>query len=461
MLRKSILALLLLALVVAAVPATAQTCTASSSWVNDPTLPESVPGNEGNHCDFAQFSWQSFLALMEPANNNQLVFESYMSWDGLFVASGSPNAWGNTPWPPTLGELTKQAGSGNDLIAQSGAEVLYDMSVNQPMYNYIVNNQLYTQNCFNNGGMNIHMPPTTDPSTGAGSIELKTAWLPMASCDSTKYHCVKATMQGGTPVTVGLIGIHIVHKIDDHQEWIWTSFEHVNNAPDCAKVTAPPSGYSSWNFFNSSFVPVGSACDPCNNFGGTNCNDDNQCNTFVSETDIPNICRTQQLMSAGCQNNGNLNDDVNDDVCLNESVWSLLPSNSVWKNYMLVGTLWFKPGMSAPVNTSTPFPPYLPGSSTTQQQEVGNTTLANTVMETYTQMNNCFNCHQTSFATVNASTPGSGGHADFSHLFNRIQQVGPSVSQCPTLTTSQSSHKNKESVATAPIKLKASHGNKK
>lgn len=461
MLRKPILALLLVALAVAAAPVAAQTCTASSTWVNNPTLPESVPGNEGNHCDFAQFSWQSFLALTEPANNNQLAFETYMSWDGLFVASGAPNAWGDTPWPPTLGELTKQAGSGNDLIAQSGAEVLYDMSVNQTMYNYIVTNQLYTESCFNNGGMNIHMPPTTDPSTGAGSIEIKSAWLPMTTCDSTKYHCVKATMQGGTPVTVGLVGIHIVHKIDDHQEWIWTSFEHVDNAPDCAKVTAPPSGYSGWNFFDSSFVQVGSACNACNNFGGTNCNAATQCNTFVSETASPNVCRTTQLMSLGCQNNGNLNDDTNDVVCLNQSVWSLLPSNSVWKNYMLVGTLWFKPGMSAPVTTSTPFPPDLPNSST-QQLEVGNTTLANTVMETYTQMNNCFDCHQTSFATV-TGTPGSGGHADFSHIFNRIQQAGPSVSQCPTLPTTQASHgiKAEAPAPAAPVKLKSSHGGSK
>ncbi|HET9228099.1 MAG TPA: hypothetical protein VFR31_15595 [Thermoanaerobaculia bacterium] len=455
MLRKPILALLLLALVAVAGPAAAQTCTASSSWVNNPTLPESL--DESNHCNFAIFSWQSFLALMQPANTGnpgQLVFESYMSWDGLFVASGSPNPWGDTPWPLTVGGLTKQAGSNNNLIAQSGVEVMFDMAVNQPMYNYIANNQLYTQNCFNNGGMNIHMPPTTNPSTGAGSIELKTAWLPMANCDPTKYHCAPGLIDGVLPTQMGLIGIHIVHKIDDHQEWIWSSFEHVNNAPDCTKVTSPPSGYSSWNFFNSSFVPVGSSCDACTDSTGKSCNPANQCNTYVSQIAKPNVCRTTPLLSLTCQNNGNLNDDSNDVVCLNPSVWGLLPANSVWKNYMLVGTIWFKPGMTQPTTASSPFPP-------TGQSVVGNTTLANSVMETYTQGNNCFSCHKTAFATANASTPGQGGHADFSHLFNRIQQVGPAVAQCPALPTTQASHGTKadtKAEAPAPVKLKASHG---
>ena len=424
-------AVLVLMAVLAAAPAAAETgCTASSSWVNKPTLPESL--DETNHCNFARFSWQSFLALMQPSggSNNQLVFENYMSWDALFVPDGQqPAPWGHSPWPLTLGELTKQAGSGNDLIAQSLNEVQFDIGVNRPMYEYIKYFKLYNANCFNQGGVegtigNIHMPPDTSPFTGQGSIELKTAWLPMSPCDPSKYHCTTALVNS-QPVSVALIGIHIVHKLPDHQEWIWSSFEHINNAPDCARVIPPAPGYTTWNFFRNGFVPVGSACPSCPN-DGSKCDPTRQCNTFINEYTAPNICRTQQLLSLTCNPGGAQSDDLNDVVCLNPSVWDLLPQGSVWRNYMLVGTIWFKPGMTSP--------------GATGQSQVGNLTLANTAMETYTQATNCFGCHNSKFKKFDNTTPNTTGHADFSHIFNRIQALrGPE--QCPPLTPApQASH---------------------
>lgn len=425
------MALMVLTAVLAGAPAAAQTgCFANSSWVNNPTLPESL--NESNHCNFAIFSWQSFLALMQPlgGGSGKLVFEDYMSWDGLFVPDGrQPAQWGQSPWPLTLGDLTKQAGSGNDLIAQSGAEVQFDISVNRPMYEYIKYFQLYNANCFNAAAGttpigNVHMPPTSAQFTGLGSIELKTAWLPMNSCDPNKYHCTKALVNN-QPMTVGLVGIHIVHKLPDHQEWIWSSFEHINNAPDCARVIQPPAGYNSWNFFRTGFVPVNQPCPACPNNGGS-CDPTRQCNTFVNEHTAPNVCRTQPLLTVRCNPQGDPMDDQNDVACLNPSVWSLLPSSSVWRNYMLVGTIWFKPGMTSPTSTG--------------QTQVGNLTLANTTMETYTQATNCFGCHTTNFKKFSASSPETTGHADFSHIFNRIQALGGPM-QCPPLPPpSQASH---------------------
>lgn len=456
------------ALVAVTAPALhAQTsCTADSSWVKSPTMPSTVPGNEGNHCDFAQFSWQSFLALMQVGDTStgQLVFETYMDTDGMFPASGSPNAWGSEPWPLTLTEIT-QAGSGNDLIAQSGVEVHYDMSVNQTMYNYINTNMLYSSTCFNSGGMNIHMPPTSSTDTSDESIELKTAWLPMSSCDSTKYHCTKAYINDQL-TTVGLIGMHIVHKLPDHQEWIWSTFEHIANAPDCAQITSPPSGYSSWNFFRTGFVSTGSACNACATEDGSGCSASTQCNTFVSETQVPNICRVTPLATITCDSSDtNLNDDPNNTACLNASVQSILGSSSVWSNYQLVGTIWFKPGMSAPATSSSPFPPS--GQAIVGNQPSGSTAqmLSNSVMETYTQQENqnCFNCHTTSFKAFSASSAETSGHADFSHIFNRIQQ-GSTVT-CPTLSTvaSHGTEKTEKKAATASApapKPASSHGSK-
>lgn len=448
---------------ISAAPVSAQSCTANSSWVNNPTLPSSL--NESNRCNFDIFSWQSFLALMQVGDTStgQLVFETYMDTDGMFPASGKPAAWGNEPWPLTLTEIT-QAGSGNDLIAQSGAEVYYDMSVNQTMYNYINTNMLYNSTCFNAGTTNIHMPPTSSTDTTNESIELKTAWLPMTSCNPKQYHCTTALING-QKATVGLIGLHIVHKLPDHQEWIWSTFEHVANAPDCSTITNPPSGYSSWSFFDSSFVKVGSACTSCAN-DGTTC-PSTDCNVYVSETQVPNICRVTPLATVACDSSDtNLNDDPNNTACLNASVQSILGSSSVWSNYQLVGTIWFKPGMSAPNNVNPPFPPT--GQAIVGNQPSGSTSqaLANTVMETYTQTADatCFSCHTNAFKAFSASSAETSGHADFSHIFNRIQQT--STVTCPTITT-QASHgtvtkdTKKTATASAPApKPASSHGSK-
>ena len=45
-------------------------------------------------------------------------------------------------------------------------------------------------------------------------------------CDSHPEKC------SWTAKTVGLIGLHIVHKSKEHMEWIWSTFEQIDNDPD-------------------------------------------------------------------------------------------------------------------------------------------------------------------------------------------------------------------------------------
>jgi hypothetical protein len=411
------LAALVLLLTLGAVhPAAAQPCTASGSWVNNPKLPNQIPAGTGT-CPFFVFAWQELLALTQPSGRatGQLVFETYMAVDGLLPANGrSPLPWGKSPWPLILGGITKQAGSEYDLIAQTGndVEVQFDVAVNRPMYEYVTRNKLYNSNCFNAGGDDILLPPSSNvPPSPNEAISLKTAWLPMAPCDPARYHCINAKVNGQSQ-TVALIGIHIVQKLPNHEEWIWSTFEHVANAPQCTPVSELPRGYDNWNFFNKSFVEAGQDCTPCPDpTNPTSCDYTTQCNVFLNENAKPNVCRVV---------------DVLDDVeSLNESVWSLLPRGSVWRNYMLVGTVWFSPGMTSSTDTSS-------------QTQAGSTGVSNSVMETYTQnypggVNNCFSCHLSSF------TAYPNGTANFSHVFGRIQQT--TQINCPTLT--QSSHASK------------------
>jgi hypothetical protein len=86
-----------------------------------------------------------------------------------------------------------------------------------------------------------------------GSIEIKVAWRIIdreAGDDPSRYYTMPAQIavagdlvQGGKPfcrsALMGLVGMHIIQRnpfLKDnsalHKEWIWATFEHVDNAPD-------------------------------------------------------------------------------------------------------------------------------------------------------------------------------------------------------------------------------------
>src|SRR5262249_52458509 len=93
---------------------------------------------------------------------------------------------------------------------------------------------------------------STIPNSKNGSIEIKTAWRIIdrnAGDDPSRYYTQNAfvavagdLVSGGSgfcaTATVGLVGMHIIQRnpIDKNNakllpEWIWATFEHVDNAP--------------------------------------------------------------------------------------------------------------------------------------------------------------------------------------------------------------------------------------
>ena len=212
---------------------------------------------------------------------------------------------------------------------------------------------------------------------------MKTAWLPMA-CNpaNNQYVC-------STDGKYGLVGFHLVQKISNHQEWIWASFEHVANAPDCADLhQTPPAPFTSWNFFNNEYYPcVSGSCTP------TDCQP--TCNLYQAQGPS-NVCRVTPIAQDDTQSSGGPLV-----VQLNASVHSLLqnPKLTALKNYNLVGTLWFKPGLTAPPPLGSNNPP-------NGQIFIGSTALANTTMETYLQQTNCYSCHVTASFTFTYNHPG-------------------------------------------------------
>lgn len=123
---------------------------------------------------------------------------------------------------------------------QNGNPAYYESLLNRVEYDYIVGNRLYEA-----GGLadyvakagKLTFPAGRFAGNVAGAIELKLAWrvLDPAKDDFSRYLTQPAYVATGpgqpawTPVTVGLVGFHIAQKTETSPQWIWSTFEHVDN----------------------------------------------------------------------------------------------------------------------------------------------------------------------------------------------------------------------------------------
>lgn len=135
------------------------------------------------------------------------------------------------------------------LIDQNGNFVFYEISIDPNEVGYICANKLYNiqgQVAFTGGSKNkaADLPRGSDGRDGSGSWELKFAWRVLTAGDDKSRFVTSdalvpqsngkcpadAKQQGGQcAVTVGLVGMHIGHKSDTSPQWIWSTFEQVDN----------------------------------------------------------------------------------------------------------------------------------------------------------------------------------------------------------------------------------------
>ena len=76
--------------------------------------------------------------------------------------------------------------------------------------------------------------PASKPPDKLGSIMLKATWCRLTEKDDrSRYFAVESSLVTGAGTcehaTMGLVGFHIVQKLDQFPEWIWSSFEQVDN----------------------------------------------------------------------------------------------------------------------------------------------------------------------------------------------------------------------------------------
>ncbi|WP_257459967.1 hypothetical protein [Archangium lipolyticum] len=229
---------------------------------------------------FDDFSWREFIALTWSAKvdpdglprglpdvskeygevSSPRVWETWKADDELFLPQGgAPAGWKSfdTPSPcePGLRRIPydkylasfdryhglNQAGPGTaigPLVSQDREYIRYETRVNRTGFEFITRppapyrGPLYLRE---------NLPGEKDPPLRfpTGSIQVKAAWRVMTNVPPeqrrrfyiTRAHLLDPLTGRCGPAEVGLIGLHIVNKVRNFPDWVWSSFEHVDNVP--------------------------------------------------------------------------------------------------------------------------------------------------------------------------------------------------------------------------------------
>ncbi|AOS37929.1 hypothetical protein A0U95_03915 [Pseudomonas brassicacearum] len=377
--------------------------------------PSTAPAASASQDLFDQYSWQLFIAVNWPAQAGQrgdpdcskqpgdpgyTVWQTYKTVEETFLPRGAdPGPWNTPQLAKSLGIINIAAlknssqvnavdqAVGGWLIDQAGNPTYYDISANETSYNYIVANQFYNADVVSRAN-NIYFP--------YGVIEVKSSWRILTPNDNaSRYLTMLARVAtfddqgqrtGVTEAYLGLVGLHVITKVNGYPQWIWSTFEQIDNVPpktlvNGAWVDQPTSG-TAYSYFNAS-APAAtlnqSPCDwqtqgahlVCVPKPGTTFQTPNPLNRYTPIAEITNEVNARYRSDPGLQ-------------------------RSVLKYYQLITTQ--RPLM--PDNPSNPLGQPTPALS------------ANVTMESYIQPNSsCMNCH--SMATPVKSPYKS----DYSYLF--------------------------------------------
>jgi len=384
--------------------------------------------------NFDDFSWRSFIALNWPAaagkrgvpqspgdpnvflkagRSYQTVWGTYREASELFrVDGGRPVPFAGPdstttvcgPQQPGAKVLLMGSKSGSllgdvdqafsyPLVDQNNNYVYYEIRFNRDQYDFVRGNDkdpkswLYVAKNLQQEEMKapIAMPISTSTPYREGAVMLKAAWKEMTPADdASRYYTVKARLYDtSTPqakcrdATVGLIAFHIGHKVAIFPQWVWSSFEQVDNVPN--DDGSKPQGRMTLNNGTS---------DPATAGGWAN-RPDSKRQVPPNQRKMTQVTRLNPIPTTPA---GKSTVDIN-------KAYRTALAGTVWANYQLVITQW----PAAPVPQAQFKPKDNQG---IYPQDAGGAfpvnNAVNTAMETYFQSatdatgaggNSCMQCH--------------------------------------------------------------------
>ena len=377
---------------------------------------------------FDFFSWQSFIALNWPASlsdrgvpidpdnpasfaavnksgeeTSLVVWNTYREGFELMPPDGSePPAWnGDDPsYSPhglkkdgrlvfgmtTKGGLMDEINEafGGPLVDQKRNYVRYDVRINEIEYKQIRGSKWYDKEKLLadiKAAVDLHKTDGNTPAEGVqfndNSIELKGSWRILTDQDDiSRYYTVEGWVQNDDKVyevkPMGLVGLHVMQKTKNFPQWIWSTFEHVDNLsgdnPSFHNGTDSPStGDRGYN------------CEPTVL--------DEDASSFPSQSDWRRnpvqVARIDPIPTTPNVPEGYSTSELN-------KKYQELLAGTVFANYELVGTQWpTNPSLNSPYDVD--FDPADYEGSLAGDPFPGR--LANVTMETYFQTNSCMKCH--------------------------------------------------------------------
>lgn len=361
-------------------------------------FPTDVPAASASKTEFDKYGWRMFTALNQPAGSRRgepdctkpigsagdTVWRSFKLVDEIFL----PNAQNPGPWDAgfntkstVINEISKVASEvqttvdqpvGGWLIDQRGNPTYYQIAANEISYDYIVNNGLYNKNTAESFAL-IDFPDF--------ATEVKAGWRILEAGDNTsRYLTTPATVatfdsegnkNGTANVILGLVGLHIITKAKGFPQWVWATFEQVDN------VSTAPGVFAS--YYDASATPGEVNQSPCVNHA-------TPCVPVSGATfQTPNPLTRVTPIAANA-------------VSVNSAAQAQL-QNTFLQYYQLITTQ--RP--SDPNNPGNPAGSPTPGVA------------ANVTMESYIQpTSSCMDCHATAVVKP-------GKKADFSFMFLHAQ----------------------------------------
>jgi hypothetical protein len=119
------------------------------------------------------------------------------------------------------------------LVDQSGHTVFYQIIVDAPEFKKLKNREIIPA-YGNNICSDKTVVPCDEGFNSLGSIELKLAWKLLTPDETKSGRFLQETASiadatGSSLREVGLVGIHIINHTSTQPEWIWSTFEQIDN----------------------------------------------------------------------------------------------------------------------------------------------------------------------------------------------------------------------------------------